>query len=158
VAQQTGGVMLTQPEEVFSPPEVFPRTHTDIWRTLLWIAALLLPLDIAVRRLYVRAADVAEAVAAVRARLASARGRAAPESGTVDHLLQRQREVRHDREAPPTPPIIPPSGPARPGEATPPAAAERPPEKREPEPPPPEEEGLSTTDRLLRRQRERRGE
>ncbi len=161
VARQTGGVVLTSPEEAFSPPEVFPRTHTDIWRTLLWIAALLLPLDIAVRRLNVRAADVAQALAAVRQRLASARGAAEAETGTVDHLLQRQREVRTDRETPPAPPIIPPPGPARTDDAPPPATADRPREEREPASapePPSEEEGLSTTDRLLRRRRERRGQ
>ncbi|MEA3401769.1 MAG: VWA domain-containing protein [Armatimonadota bacterium] len=162
-ATQTGGQIIKSPEQALAPPEAFPATHTDIWRPLLWLAALLLPLDVAVRRLVIRAEDLAPAVEAVGAALARLRPRrAAPEAGTVGHLLEARRAAREEREERPEPP---------PPEPQPPPAAEpaRQPPEREPVPAPerprPEEpdrereaEAATTTGRLLKRKRELRGE
>lgn len=53
LAQQTGGKQLEDPGGAFARPAVMPRASVDISRLLLWIAALLLPLDVAVRRLMI---------------------------------------------------------------------------------------------------------
>lgn len=157
IARETGGAVLESPEQVFAPPEVYPRTHTDIWRALLWVAALLLPLDVAVRRLIVRREDLALAAAAVRARLA-VRCAPAPSGATVEHLLATRRDARSAQDGrrpgeviaspPEPPPLTTPTTPA------PPAATPGPPTGATGAPPSEAQE--STTDRLLRRKRERR--
>jgi len=160
-ARQTGGQVLESPEQVFEPPGVYPRTHTDIWRTLLWIAALLLPLDVAVRRLIVRAEDLAPVLEALRGVVgALRRGRApAPEAATVGHLLETRRALRETRQRRAEGPIAPPS-PTLAGDGPPPDAEE--PERAAlgpepaPEPPSADEERETTTSRLLRRKRELR--
>jgi len=76
LAAQTGGRVLRSPAQAFDPPKSMPRVSQEIWRVLLWIAALLLPLDVAVRRLIVGKEDVAAILAPVGAWL-SRSGRAA---------------------------------------------------------------------------------
>ncbi|MGD9494910.1 MAG: VWA domain-containing protein [Armatimonadota bacterium] len=163
-AAQTGGTTLADPAQVFTPPAVFPRTHTDIWRLLLWIAALLLPLDVAVRRLIVRAEDVAMALAAVRSRVGALRGAPQPEQATVEHLLASRRTVRERDREPRPPRIIPPPEPtARRAEGGAAGAPSAPGPQADAEAPEPdaaaaaeEAEPATTTGRLLRRKRELR--
>jgi uncharacterized membrane protein len=165
IAAQTGGRLLESPSEVFLPPSLTPRVPRDIWRGLLWLAVILLPLDVAVRRLVVRREDlelftapVANALAAMR------RHRTAREAARAEHmgrLLARKKEARAraaeepsprvrsvDAPRPAAPPVTPEAAPARPvegEEAVAPAEAETP------------EKG--TTERLLdlKRRRRRRG-
>ena len=75
LAAQTAGRVLTAPEQAFAPPASMPRVSLEIWRALLWIAALLLPLDVAVRRLVVTRKDVAAIVAPAAARIGALWGR-----------------------------------------------------------------------------------
>ena len=163
-AAQTGGRVIEAPGDVWTPPEEFPRTRTDIWRTLLWLAALLLPLDVAIRRLMIRAEDLAPAWAAVQGALDRLRreGTEEPETATVGRLLETQQRTRTERAEtyrPPTPPPRPRierAAHAEPQERPPtpePAAVvaeKRPAENEEP--------AASTTARLLKRKREMRGE
>lgn len=156
LAQQTGGQVLENLTEVFTPPPTAPRRHTDIWRLLLWLAALLLPLDVAVRRLVLRREDLAPFVAVVAALFARLRRRRRLEQpGTVDRLLEVSRTTREREER-----AVPPDrAPAAPPQAPPPPAAVPPPRsERKPEAAPrrPHDEDESTTARLLRRKRELR--
>ncbi len=155
-AAQTGGRVIERPEDVWAPPEVFPHTRTDIWRALLWAAALLLPLDVAIRRLMIRAEDLAPAWAAVRSAAGRLRPQRAEEPETVGALLQSRRAAREEQTEPFRPPI--PTAPAQPA----PAVEARPePPREEPavaEAPPADEEAAGTTSRLLKRKRELRGE
>jgi len=150
IAAETGGNVIAKPEDAFVRPEVMPRYRTDIWRALLWMAAFLLPLDVAVRRLIIRREDVAAFTAPVASALARLRRRrraAAPPPRTVGRLLERKASVRQrpaDDAAPRVkePPAVPEAQPPPPASApTPPKAA------------PPSE---STTDRLLDLKRKRK--
>jgi hypothetical protein len=138
-----------------------PHTPLDVSRFLLWLSALLLPLDVAVRRLALRREDVAPFVGAPAAALAWARRRrqAAPEApATVAALLTHKRQGRGPVSAPrgqPAPPGEPAPGAAPMSETRPehlPAdtTADLSGEERE------AEAGGSTTSRLLERKQRRR--
>lgn len=165
VAQQTRGRALTEPEQAFAPTAISPRMHIDVWRLLLWIAAILLPLDVAVRRLLVRWEDLVVLAAAVR----SAAGRLAPRrapdaAATVGRLLEVKREQRPEEE--PTTPVPPPAETGVPVTVQVPPPAEQPPPAAEPAAAPPDEPEApseepeaapaSTTSRLLKRKRQLR--
>ncbi len=95
LARQTGGQVMSDPAAAFEPPEIAPKRRTDIWRMLLWLAALLLPLDVAVRRLVVSREDVARIVAMVGVAASRLkRTRREPEPATVDRLLEVARAER----------------------------------------------------------------
>lgn len=149
LAEQTGGKVLTSPEEVFAPPAVRPRVPVDIWRGLLWVAALLLPLDVAIRRLVIQREDLApflELLQGFRRRVAR-RPTTRPKPVTTERLLEVKRAARprvaSEDELPKV--TITVSEPR--GEI---------PEARAPSPEPraPTDEG--TTKRLLRKKREGR--
>ncbi len=167
-AAQTGGRVIERPEQVWAPPEVFPHTRIDIWRELLWLAALLLPLDVAIRRLMIRAEDFAPVWAAVQ----NATERLRPQGGeqepaTVGHLLESRRAMREKQDdvrvrPPQEIPDEAPSGERRP-EAGPERAepVEKPPGPEEPAPAEEkadEPEPSRTTAQLLKRKRQMRGE
>ena len=79
------------------PPAVVPRVPIDIWRILLWLAAVLLPLDVAVRRLVVQREDVAvllEPVFSVAKRLSR--------EGPVEEATTVGRLLAHKRAEPPS--------------------------------------------------------
>lgn len=165
-AAQTGGRVITTAEEVWAPPDVFPRTRTDIWRVLLWAAALLLPLDVAVRRLMIRAEDLAPVWEAVRSAVGYLRRGREEAPATVGHLLQSRRSARSQQTETYRPPI-----PTAPPPSAPPPASEAPSEepavveargaaeeRNRDEAPEAQEEAASTTSRLLKRKREMRGE
>jgi uncharacterized membrane protein len=161
LARQTGGQVMSDPAAAFEPPEIAPKRRTDIWRLLLWLAALVLPLDVAVRRLVVSREDVARAMAmagAAASRLK--RPRREPEPATVDRLLEVARAER-DRRLRDVPTVTTTAPPADPSQITaPPVTAP----DAEPKPAPeqeaaPEEEAPadeSMTERLLRKKREMR--
>jgi uncharacterized membrane protein len=161
VAAQTGGRLLTDPADVFIPPADMPRVPKDIWRALLWLAAILLPFDVAVRRLVMRREDLAAFTAPVvalftRARVRRAREEAAREA-RLGQLLQAKEEARRRAAA-----ETPPAAAIRSDEgAPPPSPAAVPPrhEPRSPEAPRAEEgESADTTSRLLDFKRRRRDE
>ncbi len=169
IAAQTGGRVLSDPSEVFLPPTTTPRVPRDIWRALLWIAAVLLPLDVAVRRLVVRREDLELFTAPVVSALARIRRqRAAREVARAEHmgrLLARKKEARARTEDQPSP--APPTTGARrpqPPPVTPGAPVVVPKESdtREQEgsvePAPPAEPEKSTTERLLDVKRRRKEE
>ncbi len=159
VAAQTGGRVIELPEQVWAPPRTFPHTRTDIWRWLLWAAALLLPLDVAIRRLMVRREDLAPAWEALRSVATRLRPQRVEEPETVGALLQSRRSARRERVESYRPPI-PAVPPARTEQAP---IAEPPPEPPRPDPvtveaaAAEEDEAADTTSRLLKRKRELRG-
>jgi len=71
LAEAGGGEVLTGPEQVFArrPDAPVARTYTDVWTWLLMAAAVLLPVDVGVRRLVFGARDVQRVQDAVRDRL-----------------------------------------------------------------------------------------
>ena len=118
LAEQTGGHTLTEPEQAFVPPDTAPSVPLDIWRVLLWLAAILLPFDVAARRLLIRREDLAQIVAflgAAAARLRPRRRRAVEEPSTAGHLLTHIRAEREQRhvELPPGIPVIHPKPPSQ---------------------------------------------
>ena len=142
------------PEGVFQRPAVMPRVPVNIWRTLLWIAALLLPLDVAVRRLVIRREDLALFTQPLRSAARRLRvTRVVTRPATIERLLTRKQAAR--RPAAPQPPIepieiAPPEPEARP------APSPEAPEPSAEQPAPPREPEESTTSRLLRRKRQLR--
>lgn len=67
LAEATGGRVLDDPSRAFDPVQGVTRA-TDLWPWLFLLAALLFPLDVAVRRLKLSRADLALAAAWLRAR------------------------------------------------------------------------------------------
>ena len=129
---------------------------------LLWVAALLLPLDVAIRRLMIRKEDLAPAWAAVRNAAGRLRPQRVEEPETVGALLQSRRAAREEQTEPFRPPIPtmpPPVERESAAEVRPEPPAEQP--REEPavaQAPPAEEEAGGTTSLLLKRKRELRGE
>ncbi|HSJ58562.1 MAG TPA: VWA domain-containing protein [Anaerolineae bacterium] len=122
LARITGGGPLPEPAAAFVhdlPPAGHPR---EVWPTLLLIAALLFPLDVALRRLVLTRADVARAREWLRTHLPT-RGRQATRTERAlgqlftarDRARERTRErgTSPDREEPAPPPRpdapVPPS-------------------------------------------------
>ncbi|HZG69621.1 MAG TPA: FixH family protein, partial [Herpetosiphonaceae bacterium] len=138
IANTTGGTILERPEEVFRHNLQAVRRAQEIGLPLLLLAALLLPLDIAVRRLSLRRRDLAEARAAVAGRIRRLRAR--PDAPTAEPVLadlQRAKtraRVRHERRpvevpeqdvlAPSTPQLADLSEPAATEETTAPATGD----------------------------------
>jgi Mg-chelatase subunit ChlD len=74
LAAVSGGRVSPPPATVFEPTAQAVGTVTEIGLPLLWLALLLWPLDIAIRRVFLRVGDFAPALAGLRGR----RGRASP--------------------------------------------------------------------------------
>ena len=97
IARATGGKLVQSPGEVFLHNLAAVRRAQEIGLPLLLLAALLLPLDIAVRRLGLRRRDFVDARGAVMGRLRRA---AAPAPQPVLADLQRAKlraRARHER-------------------------------------------------------------
>lgn len=59
IASATGGQDLAlNPQAIFAPPAQSIRTYQPLWQVLILVAIILLPLDVAVRRLIVTATDI----------------------------------------------------------------------------------------------------
>lgn len=97
VATATGGRTLAQPQEAFAPdlPPAYGRVPLAWW--LLMAATLLLPLDVAVRRLNLRRADLAEWTAAARAWVGARRARVEPQEASPILARMRRRRAGHAR-------------------------------------------------------------
>jgi uncharacterized membrane protein len=101
IAQATGGTALTEPEEVFAPLQQSVRSAQEIALPLLLLALLLLPLDIAVRRLMLRRRDFASVGAWTQSRLA--RNPAAPVAAdpSLNRLAEAKRRATRSGKQPP---------------------------------------------------------
>lgn len=130
----TGGGAITDPALAFLHNLAAVAGAREIWRALLIIAALLFPLDVAVRRLVISNADLRRARAWVSARLPW-RQSAATTSGprALGELFNardraRRRQERATTAPPPAatqqqPPVEPPEA-ARPQDAPPPSESD----------------------------------
>ncbi len=94
-----------------------------IWPWLLLVATVLLPADVALRRLVIGRADLARAGAAVARRLWPRRASPAPRAERVTRLFQAKERAGRGREpAPPEAPLETPPPPVPAGEAARPGA------------------------------------
>ncbi|UCH34490.1 MAG: VWA domain-containing protein [Armatimonadota bacterium] len=157
LARRTGGTLDLKPDDAFrsGPPTRYPQ---DLWHWLLIAALALWPLDVALRRLVINWAQIAEAIGALRVRVRRQPEVAPVATGT---LLEHARSVRRSRRRveagwqPGQPDFSPPE--------TPPVATPQAPRGEEVEAPregvrEPEEvtEDYATTGRLLESKRRRR--
>ena len=144
IAERTGGRLLTGAEtDLFHPPRTARESSRPVFDWFLIALALLLPLDVAVRRVQL---DWAVILAWF------GRGPMSKSSTeTMGALLQRKQKVKESMDAPrnEAPPLILPTTPRPPTRA----AIPKPP----PEVTPPADDGSpqSTTERLLARKRKR---
>ncbi|MDH7602676.1 MAG: hypothetical protein QHI38_11080, partial [Armatimonadota bacterium] len=95
IASETGGRFNPPAQSIFRQGFQRSTAYTDLWRTLVLAAALLLPLDIAVRRLTLSTAEARQALVRLseRAREALLLNRKQPAAeehpgGTVEKLLR----------------------------------------------------------------------
>ena len=159
IADITGGRNLgDQPEAVFTHDLGARHAATDIWQSLILLALLLLPLDIAVRRLIITRSDLIRLRAFLRGRggdqtrsqqmqaLFSARGRSRQTTGYGDGIVPRPPP----RPRPDPQPFVPPPM-ARPPKIT------KGRDALEPEFKLHDEEVVNLGDQLLKRRRRRRG-
>jgi hypothetical protein len=111
LASETSGAYGPKPRQVFGGKFRRSVAYTDLWRTLALVAVLLLPLDVAVRRLQTSAGQFAEVYVAARYRIRDAqdarrRARLALEGvESVGTLLKGKRE--RATIAPKQPPVQP---------------------------------------------------
>jgi len=98
IAQETGGRFNPEPSMVFTQDFRRSRAYTDLWRLLVLLAAVLLPLDVAVRRLVITPEQFVEEYDKVRKLVRARRLRrrteqtAVPEAEMVSSLLQAKRD------------------------------------------------------------------
>jgi hypothetical protein len=169
LAWLTGGDALSQPERAFRRDLAAQRDTRPVWPWLLLVAALLLPLDVAIRRLMITRHDLQHGLARLYDFASALRP---PSPARIEHeptsrlMAAKLRATRPARaEEPPstmTPSIIvhtPPDQPAKPITATPatpvsapPSAASAPSTATEPRP------QTDTATALLARKRARRGD
>lgn len=104
LAKMTQGRVAPAPAQVFAPNAKDARIPSDMWWTLTLLAAVLFPLDVAVRRLAMDASEVrelaAKGVRAIASKRAAFKRRAASsvEEGTISDLLKAKtsRKERDD--------------------------------------------------------------
>jgi hypothetical protein len=103
LAGLTGGAALLQPEAAFVHNLPAAARARPIWEPLLWLAALLFPLDIAIRRVVLGRRDVRKALDWLQSRLPRrpGRGAAAPQ---LERLFQARQRSRARRSGAPTRP------------------------------------------------------
>jgi len=106
LARRTGGTLNLKPEQAFrpGPPTRYPQ---DLWYWLLLASLVLWPLDIAVRRLVISWAQVAEATRALRAKVRMGQQPEVAPAPT-GRLLERTRSVRSTRTGRAAKPLAPP--------------------------------------------------
>ena len=158
LARRTSGTFNIKPDRAFQqgPPTRYPQ---DVWHWLLIAALALWPLDVAVRRLVINWAQVAEALRVLRSR---ARRQAEVVTVPTGGLLEKARSKRKTRVRGTGEALSEPAVAARPQpEARAPAPAARPAtEAPAPEAAPADTEEtteeLATTGRLLESKRRRR--
>jgi hypothetical protein len=93
LAQVTGGRTEPAPEAIFEQSRRAVSSPQDIWPLLLLLAALLWPVDIAVRRLMIEKSQIKTAAARAGSYLSRLMGRtpAPAVTGTIDYLRQSQQ-------------------------------------------------------------------
>lgn len=107
LASETSGRLNPKPQDVFEGGFRPAKSYLDLWRLLALISILLLPLDIAVRRLSMNWEQVAELCAAVENAVRThlhlrrqARKKAAERTETMESLL-KVKKPRADHSEPP---------------------------------------------------------
>jgi hypothetical protein len=159
IAEVTGGKFNPPPTEAFRPVAKRGASVSELWRQCLWLALLLLLLDITLRRVALPVGEAFALVAQVWRRLIGRRAvRRVPQPAATSRLLNVKGRVRattiaaEPTERPaPAPSAGTPSAPsptATPVESKAPAASTT---------RPPADEGGDTTSRLLEIKRRRRG-
>lgn len=100
LAEAAGGAGLNQPAEAFARNLPRDRGRTDAWPLLLALAAVLMPIDVAARRLFVSRADLA----ALRDRLLPRPkpGAVPASTETMDRLRSRKERLERSRPGPAT--------------------------------------------------------
>ncbi len=128
----TGGAELTEPVAAFAHTLPPARQARAIWPPFLIVAILLLPLDIALRRLMIGRRELRTALRRAGAALRvtpEAPAERAPTTATIGSLLSAREQMQRRWDGPPTPPIAPPTTPPT---ATPAARPAPPPNPRPP--------------------------
>lgn len=128
IAAAAGGKVISEPAEAFADHAPPVRARLPLWPGLLTLAAILLPLDIASRRLFFSAGDLRELLQRVTGGLARRERPAA--AAAMSGLTQLQSERRRSRQRlvdrvvlrPPDEPSAEPPDPTRPPSAPSPAA------------------------------------
>lgn len=173
VSRLTKGRELTEPGQAFDHNLVAQRAETPLWPWLLLLAALLLPLDVAVRRLIITRSDLERAREAMAAVFAGVGGARLPESVAMHTDRFEQLREAKERASASThlaePPPLPATEAREPRLARPPrpeslagpphrVELDAPPAPPRPAPPPAAEVEGSLAARLLKRRRDRAGE
>ena len=118
IATLTGGQMISAAADAFAHPDAQVTTASEIGLPLLLLALLLLPLDIALRRLMLRRSDLGTAGSWLAARRAARAARAAPAptDPTMERLASAKRRVatRIGGKSAPPPPTAAPLPPVAP--------------------------------------------
>lgn len=124
LARLTGGGELSEPAEAFLHNLPAQSSAREIWRALLILAALLFPLDVAVRRLNLSRRDLQLAANWVSERLPNRRRGSGTEPQVFGELFSARERARRRNQAP-RPAAKPPASeqPADPTAAEPPPAA-----------------------------------
>jgi len=151
LAELGSGAVLEEPAEALAHDLTGPGVRQDLWPTLLGLAALLLPFDVAVRRLALGRRDVERAWAWVAVHLPHRRPRPGVEALSPVGRLFRAKSRAGERRPTPPPPIEPPA--VSPVEAPAVSPVEPP---AAPPPAPSATEGETLAGRLLKRKQERR--
>jgi len=142
------GVMSgKEPSAAFDPTGARSFTRRPAWPWLLGLAAFLLPLDVAARRLVLTRADLQRLGQFLRGKLPRAREApptpVQPPSPGVEALRKARRRSEQRAQPPPASPS------PLPGEIKPPSQSEKPRHSTQPS------DGLSTTERLLAKKRKK---
>lgn len=154
LASETSGKFSPNASEIFTRNFRRSKVYSDLWQLLLLLCALLLPVDVAVRRLIVTPEQALEILRKGlgllehqwATRIARKRSRQKETVETVDTLLKARKE-RHAAVIPFTPAKPDSDGATKP--ATPPASTPKPAEPKPITPVAKEEPEAETTSRLL---------
>ncbi len=125
IANATGGQDLSlTPEALFSPPDRQIRTYESLWKQLLLAAIILLPFDIAVRRLVITSSDLQRLRAWLTRQEQPADHQAHQRLSTLKQARERTRQRTHPQPTLSNAPTDPPDAPTRSEPAIPPADLE----------------------------------
>lgn len=162
IASETRGKFSPEASEIFTQDFRRAKAYTDLWRLLVILAAVLLPLDVAVRRLAITPEQVVEEYAKVRdlfrtRQLRRARQSTAQETEMVSNLLRAKREREPVQKVHIETPPIPPREQSQQA-PTPEPKPDGKPAQASPSEPKPESEGDTLSSRLLDAKRKRRND
>jgi hypothetical protein len=94
LAERTGGSELLEPLMAFLHNLPAADRAREVWQALLLLAALLFPLDVAVRRVMLGSSDLRKALAWVQQRLPTRRSQAARQERVLGQLFRARDRVR----------------------------------------------------------------